>query len=147
MGDVTVRFKQRRWCLPAGDPAVRQAADGVAVPINISAPGGWMAALGPQLDVLADAGGQGRHAGFTGLINIAREFGKFTLYHEIWTSWHINPFLNGQPLPSRAGWRRMKAGLPAVLDSISARIRAETAESGHFVILVNNAMAKNLTKT
>lgn len=107
VGDVTLRFKQR---LTSADGAFQLAIlpfvklptarlgvgngkveGGVAVPINISAPGGWTFTLGPQLDVLADFDGNGRHAGLTGLINIARQFGKFTLYNEIWTSQNFDP--------------------------------------------------------
>ncbi len=106
-GDATLRFKQR---LSSADGAFQLAIlpfvklptaragigngkleGGVAVPINISVSGGWTVTLGPQLDVLADADGQGRHAGFTGLINIAKQFGKFTLYNEIWTSQNFDP--------------------------------------------------------
>jgi len=107
IGDVTVRFKQR---LTSPDGAFQLAIlpfvklptaragigngkleGGVAVPINISVPGGWTVTLGPQLDVLADADGPGRHAGFTGLVNIAKQFGKFTLYNELWTSQNFDP--------------------------------------------------------
>lgn len=107
VGDVTVRFKQR---LTSTDGAFQLAIlpfvklptaklgvgngkveGGVAVPVNISVPGGWTFTLGPQLDVLADFDGNGRHAGFTGLINIAKQFGKFTFYNEIWTSQNFDP--------------------------------------------------------
>jgi len=107
VGDVTLRFKQR---LTGADGAFQVAVlpfvklptarvgvgngkveGGVALPINISVPGGWTFTLGPQLDVLADSGGSRRHAGLTGLINIARQFGEFTLYNEIWTSQNYDP--------------------------------------------------------
>jgi hypothetical protein len=107
VGDVTLRFKQR---LTSADGAFQLAMlpfvklptarrgigngtveGGVAVPINISVRGGWTITLGPQLDVLADADGQGRHFGLTGLINIARQFGQFTLYNEIWISQNFDP--------------------------------------------------------
>ena len=107
VGDVTLRFKQR---LTSADRAFQLAIlpfvklptaklgvgngkveGGIAVPVNISVPGGWKFTLGPQLDVLADFVGNGRHAGVTGLINIAKQFGKFTLYSEIWTSQNYDP--------------------------------------------------------
>lgn len=107
IGDLTLRFKQR---LTGADGAFQLAVlpflklptaptgigngkveGGVAVPINVSVPGGWTVTLGPQLDVLADADGRGRHVGLTGLINIARQIGKFTLYNEIWTSQNFDP--------------------------------------------------------
>ncbi|OSZ72870.1 hypothetical protein CAP39_03430 [Sphingomonas sp. IBVSS1] len=106
-GDVTLRFKQRLTSadgafqlailpfikLPTAKPGVGngKVEGGVAMPINISVPGGWTVTLGPQLDVLADADGSGRHTGLTGLINIAKQVGKFTLYNEIWTSQNFDP--------------------------------------------------------
>ncbi|WP_164155518.1 transporter [Sandarakinorhabdus rubra] len=107
IGDVTLRFKQR---LTAADGAFQlsllpfvklptaragigngKVEGGIAAPVNISVPGGWTVTLGPQLDVLADFDGQGRHAGFTGLVNLARQIGAFTLYNEIWTSQNFDP--------------------------------------------------------
>lgn len=107
MGDITLRFKQR---LTAADgafqlallpflklPTARAAIGngrvegGIAVPINISVPGGWTFTLGPQLDVLADFDGSGRHLGVTGLVNIARQLGPFTLYNELWTNQNFDP--------------------------------------------------------
>lgn len=107
VGDVTVRFKQR--LTPLEDafqlailpivklPTARtgigngKVEGGVAIPINYSVPGGWTITLGPQLDVLADFDGRGRHLGLTGLVNIAKQFGKFTLYNEIWTNQNFDP--------------------------------------------------------
>ncbi len=63
----------------------------MAVPINISVPNGWTVTLGPQLDVLADSDGRGRHLGATGLVNVAKQIGKFTIYNEIWTSQNFDP--------------------------------------------------------
>ena len=107
VGDLTLRFKRR---LTAGDDAFQlallpfvklptaragignaQVEGGIAVPVNISVPGGWTITLGPQLDVLADADGRGHHAGLTGLVNIAKQVGPFTLYNEIWTSQNFDP--------------------------------------------------------
>lgn len=107
IGDVTLRFKQRLTGaqgsfqlallpfvkLPTAPTGIGngKVEGGVAVPINISAPGGWTLTLGPQLDLLADADGQGRHLGFTGLVNVAKQIGAFTLYNEIWTSQNFDP--------------------------------------------------------
>ena len=106
-GDVTVRFKQRLTPsdgafqlallpfvkLPTARAGIGNAKveGGIAVPVNISVPGGWTITLGPQLDVLADADGRGHHAGLTGLVNIAKQVGPFTLYNEIWTSQNFEP--------------------------------------------------------
>ncbi len=107
VGDVTLRLKQRLTApagafqlallpfvkLPTASAAIgnRRMEAGIAVPVNISVPGGWTITLGPQLDILADADGRGHHAGLTGLVNIARQFGAFTLYNEVWTSQNFDP--------------------------------------------------------
>lgn len=107
VGDLRVRFKQRLTAsdgafqlallpfvkLPTARAGVGNARveGGIAVPVNISVPGGWTVTLGPQLDVLANADGRGHHAGLTGLVNIARQFGVFTLYNEIWASRDFDP--------------------------------------------------------
>ncbi len=107
VGDVTVRFKQR-LTNPEGAfqlailpfvklPTARRGIGngkvegGVAVPINYSVPGGWTITLGPQLDVLADFDGDGHHVGLTGLVNLAKQFGQFTLFNEVWTSQNFDP--------------------------------------------------------
>jgi hypothetical protein len=107
VGDVSLRFKQR---LTGADTAFQLAVlpfvklptarsgigngrveGGMAVPMNYSVPGGWTVTLGPQIDVLADAGGDGHHLGLTGLVNVARQIGDFTLYNELWTSQNFDP--------------------------------------------------------
>lgn len=106
-GDVTLRLKQRLTAaegafqlailpfikLPTAPRALGngKVEGGVALPINYSVPGGWTITLGPQLDVLADVNGGGRHLGLTGLVNIARQFGAFTFYNELWTSQNFDP--------------------------------------------------------
>lgn len=107
VGDVSLRFKQRLTAaegafqlallpfvkLPTARAGLgnRRVEGGVAVPVNISVPGGWTVTLGPQLDILADSDGRGHHAGVTGLFNVARQFGPFTLYNEIWASHNPDP--------------------------------------------------------
>ena len=107
VGDVTVRFKQRLTPLEGAFqlailpivklPTARtgigngKVEGGVATPINYSVPGGWTVTLGPQLDVLADFDGRGRHLGLTGVVNIAKQFGQFALYNEIWTNQNFDP--------------------------------------------------------
>lgn len=107
IGDVTLRFKQR-LTVPGGDwqvallPFVKlptaassigngKVEGGLAIPVNYSIDGGWTLTLGPQLDLLADRDGQGRHLGVTGLVNIGKQIGRFTLYNEIWTSQAFDP--------------------------------------------------------
>jgi hypothetical protein len=107
IGDLTVRFKQRLTApegafqlavlpfvkLPTASASVGdgKVEGGFAFPINQSIAGGWTVTLGPQVDVLANSDGQGYHLGVTGLVNIAKQFGSFTLYNEIWTSQAFDP--------------------------------------------------------
>ena len=107
IGDMGLRLKQRLTA--AGAPV--QAAllpfvklptaprglgngrleGGLALPVNIAAAPGWTITLGPQLDILANAGRPGHHAGITGLVNVARQFGRVTLAAEIWASRSFDP--------------------------------------------------------
>ncbi|MET1756361.1 transporter [Novosphingobium sp. RD2P27] len=106
-GDVTARYKKRLTSatadlqiallpfvkLPTASDAIGigKVEGGIAVPINYSVPGGWTITLGPQVNVLADDDGSGRHLGLTGLVNIAKSFGKFSVLNEIWTDQDIDP--------------------------------------------------------
>ncbi|WP_243442587.1 transporter [Sandarakinorhabdus sp. AAP62] len=106
-GDVTLRYKHRLTAadgtfqlallpfvkLPTAPAGIgnRRVEAGIAAPMNISVPGGWTITLGPQLDVLADSDGRGHHGGITGLFNVAKQFGAFTLYNELWTSQNFDP--------------------------------------------------------
>jgi hypothetical protein len=104
-GDLTIRYKHRLTDatgafqlallpfvkLPTAPTGIGNGAveAGLALPINYSLPGGWTITLGPQLDLLANA--EGRHLGLTGLVNVARQIGAFTLYGELWTSHSLDP--------------------------------------------------------
>lgn len=107
VGDVVLRLKQRLTSadghfqlavlpfvkIPTAPSGIgnRKWEGGVAVPINYSIDGGWTITLGPQLDILADVDGSGQHFGLTGLVNIAKQIGPFTIYNEIWTSQNFDP--------------------------------------------------------
>lgn len=107
IGDLSLRFKQRLTTpdghlqlavlpfvkLPTAPSRVGngKVEGGIAMPINYSIDGGWTVTLGPQLDELADSDGRGHHVGVTGLVNIAKQFGAFTLYTKISTAQAFNP--------------------------------------------------------
>lgn len=107
IGDVTLRFKQRLTPaegafqlallpfvkLPTAQIGIGngRVEGGMAVPVNIGVPGGWTITFGPQIDILADSDGDGYHAGFTGLINLAKQLGAVTLYGELWTNQNFDP--------------------------------------------------------
>ncbi len=108
VGDLSVRYKHRLTPSDANVevallpfiklPTARRGIGngrvegGVALPINYHAPGDWTITLGPQIDILADADGLGGyHAGLTGLVNIAKSFGPFTILNELWTGQDFDP--------------------------------------------------------
>lgn len=106
-GDVTVLFKQRMTGaddtlqfaifpflkLPTAASGIGngKVEGGVAVPINYYLPDDWVITLGPQVNVLANASGQGRHLGLSGLVNVAKSFGKVSILNELWTDQAFDP--------------------------------------------------------
>lgn len=108
VGDLTLRVKQR---LTPTDRAVQVAAipyvkvptaergvgnreweGGVIAPANISLPQGWTLTLVPQLDVLLDGDGRGRHVQLQGVVNLGRQIAPdLTLYGELWTAQNFDP--------------------------------------------------------
>lgn len=107
IGDLTIRYKKRLTnaegalqlaVLPfvklptaPSDIGNGKVEGGIAVPINYAVDGGWTFTLGPQLNILADADGAGRHVGLTGLVNVAKSFGAITILNELWTSQDFDP--------------------------------------------------------
>jgi hypothetical protein len=106
-GDVTVLFKQRMTGaddslqfaifpfvkLPTAGSGIGngKVEGGVAVPINYYLPHDWVITLGPQVNVLANASGSGRHLGLSGLVNIAKSFGAVSILNELWTDQAFDP--------------------------------------------------------
>ena len=108
IGDVIVRYKRR---LGDGDGPVQIALvpfvklptasaglgngrveGGIAVPFSFAVPGGAALTLGPELDLLADADGRGRHAAFVNLVNLAAPIAaRLTVAGELWTSFGFDP--------------------------------------------------------
>jgi len=107
VGDLTVRYKHR---LTADDAPVQVAAipfvklptadgdigngkveGGLAVPISVAA-GAVTVVLGPELDMLADADGDGHHPALVNLINVAGPIAQgLTLVGELWTMTSFDP--------------------------------------------------------
>ena len=107
-GDVTVRYKHRLTAdearvqvalipfakLPtaAGDIGNGKVEGGLAVPISISTGGPVSVVLGPEVDLLADADGEGRHLALVNLVNVSAPVAKgLTLYGELWTMTNFDP--------------------------------------------------------
>lgn len=64
---------------------------GVVAPVVFSLPAGVSLNLGPEVDVLADADGRGRHAQLVGLANLSKGVGKATFYAELWSAQNLDP--------------------------------------------------------
>lgn len=107
VGDLYVRLKQQ---LTGGSGTVQAAIipfvkaptarrgignreweGGVALPIVFSLPSGVTLNFGPELDLLADGDGSGRHVQAIGVVNLSKSVGKATLYGELWTAQNFDP--------------------------------------------------------
>lgn len=106
-GDLTIRYKHR---LTADGAPVQVAAipfvkvptakrdigngkieGGLAVPVSMAS-GPVTVVLGPELDMLADADGEGHHPALVNLVNVAGPVAPgLTLVGEIWTMTNFEP--------------------------------------------------------
>lgn len=107
-GDVTLRFKQR---LTGADASVQvtvipfvklptagrdlgngKAEGGLAVPVSFTLAGPVTMALGPEIDLLANADGSGRHLGLTNLVTLSATVApRVTIGGELWSSQNFEP--------------------------------------------------------
>lgn len=108
VGDAVVRYKHR---LTGSQAPVRIAAipfvklptaagglgngkveAGAAIPISFALFGRATATLGPEIDLLADADGDGHHLGLVNLVNLAVPVdARWTLAGELWTNMNFDP--------------------------------------------------------
>jgi len=107
-GDIVVRFKQRL----TNDGASVQVAvipllklptaargigndkveGGLAVPVSFALFGRMAMTFGPEVDLLTDGDGHGRHAAILNLVNIAGPIAqRLTLAGELWTNINFDP--------------------------------------------------------
>ena len=108
IGDVVVRYKHR---LTGNDSTVQLALipfvklptakhalgngkveGGLAVPVSISTDSPITIVLGPELDLLADSNGDGRHLQLVNLVNLSGPIApRLTLVGELWTATNFDP--------------------------------------------------------
>lgn len=70
----------------------REWEGGVALPVQYTLPGGWTLTTSPELDVLADGDGSGRHVQLIGTANVGKSLSpKVTAYAELWTAQNYDP--------------------------------------------------------
>lgn len=107
-GDMVVRYKHR--LTPAGSraqvavipfvklPTARdglgndKVEGGLALPIGLPLAGPVAMTLGPEIDVLADSDGSGRHVALVNLVNLAAPIApRLTLGGELWANFNFDP--------------------------------------------------------
>ena len=108
VGDLTIRYKHR---LTASDAPVQLALipfvklptasrglgngrveGGLAAAVSLPLAGGVTLTLGPEVDLLADADGRGRHVNLVGLVNLSAPVApRLTAAVEYWTAWNLDP--------------------------------------------------------
>ena len=108
VGDVVVRYKHRLTGsdaslsvavipyvkLPAASAGLGndKVEGGVAVPIAFALTGPVTMTLGPEVDVLADADGSGRHLAVVNLINMSLPIApRWVVAGELWTNLNFDP--------------------------------------------------------
>ncbi len=65
---------------------------GVLAPIQINLPANWQLSLDPELDVLADAAGNGHHANAVSLVSLGYPVSKeVTVFGEVWGDANLDP--------------------------------------------------------
>ena len=107
-GDVVIRYKHR---LTADDAKVQVAAvpfvklpvarralgngkveAGLALPITVATGSAITVVLGPEVDLLADSDGRGRHVQLVNLVNLSAPVApRLTLAGELWTATNFDP--------------------------------------------------------
>jgi hypothetical protein len=108
IGDLTVRYKHRLTAdgalvqlgvipfvkLPTADSDIGngKVEGGLAVPVSIGTGSTVTVVLGPELDLLADVDGEGRHAALVNLVNVSGPIAAgLTLIGELWTMTNFDP--------------------------------------------------------
>jgi hypothetical protein len=108
IGDLTIRYKHRLTANDApvqlglipfiklpiadGDIGNGKVEGGLAAPISISTGSPVTLVLGPELDLLADADGDGHHPALVNLINVSTSIAPgLTLIGELWTMTNFDP--------------------------------------------------------
>jgi len=119
-GDIVIRYKHRLSGdnakvqlglvpfikLPAAKPGIGngKVEGGLAIPLSFSLGKATMT-LGPEVDVLADADGHGRHAALVNLVNVSAPVApKLTAAIEIWSSFNLDPARAVKQASADAAW-------------------------------------------
>ena len=79
--------------VPTGSRDVRGDGfeGGVVLPIALPLNEDWGLSLSPEIDIVADSDGEGRHAAYTMVAGVGRGFGQWSLGAEVWISHDDDP--------------------------------------------------------
>jgi hypothetical protein len=70
----------------------RAVEAGVLAPISVNLPDSWSLSIGPELDLLKDAGDNGRHLNASGVFTVNRQLSKtVTASVEVWAAVNFDP--------------------------------------------------------
>lgn len=78
---------------PTGSKAIRADGfeGGVVLPISLPLNDEWGLSLSPEIDIVADSDGDGRHAAYSMVAGVGRGFGQWALGAEVWISRDDDP--------------------------------------------------------
>jgi hypothetical protein len=78
---------------PTGSREVRADGfdGGVIVPVSVPLNADWSLSLSPEVDVVIDSDGDGRHAAYTMVAGLGRSYGQWALGAEVWVSRDDDP--------------------------------------------------------
>lgn len=78
---------------PTGSRDVRADGieGGIIVPISLPLNEDWGLSLSPEVDIVADSDGEGRHAAYTMVAGVGRSYGQWAFGAEVWISHDDDP--------------------------------------------------------
>lgn len=130
--------------VPTANRAIGNGAveGGVIVPLQLNLSGSWQLLFDPEVDVLEDAGGGGKHLNTVGLVSLSKPVSKMiTLSVEFWTDTNFDPAatstqysadLGAAWIPSAAPNLQFDTGVNFGLNKLTPDIQAYIGVSCRF---------------
>jgi hypothetical protein len=103
--------------LPTAGASIGNGAveEGMVAPLNINLPKGWSVVVDPEVDILENAAGDGRHMNTSGLVSVSRGVTKsITLSAEIWTDVDFDPLATVTQVSADLGAAWIPPGAPTL---------------------------------
>ena len=115
---------------------------GVIVPMSLNLPMNWQLTIDPEVDLLADSSGGGRHVNTSGLISFSRAATKtLTLSAELWTDINFDPAgtvrqysfdLGAAWIPAKAPNFQLDGGVNLGLNNVTPGVQVYMGVSQRF---------------